>query len=161
MKNAIVNFYKAFENLDAEKMIEYYHKDIKFEDPAFGILEAEKAKNMWRMLCRSQKGQNFNVKASKIEYGNSKGSAHWEAHYVFSKTGRKVHNIINAEFEFEDGKIIKHTDRFDLYKWAKQALGLKGALLGWTAFFRKRLISQTNKMLSEFEQKINITSNEK
>ena len=153
MKSIIENFYRAFDNLDAESMIDCYHKDIKFEDPAFGVLNGEKAKNMWRMLCNSQKGKDFMVKASNIVYNNMKGTADWEAYYTFSKTRRKVHNVINAEFEFKDGKIIKHFDQFDLYKWSKQALGFKGLLLGWTTFFKKKLNAQTNKLLSEFEKK--------
>jgi len=153
MKSIIENFYRAFDNLDAESMIDCYHKDIKFEDPAFGVLKGEKAKNMWRMLCHSQKGKDFKVKASNIVYNNMKGTADWEAHYTFSKTGRKVHNVISAEFEFKDGKIINHFDQFDLYKWSKQALGFKGFLLGWTTFFKKKLNAQTNKLLSEFEKK--------
>ena len=28
-------------------------------------------------------------------------------------------------------KIATHRDQFDLYKWMRQALGLKGLLLGW------------------------------
>ena len=153
MKSIIENFYRAFDNLDAESMIDCYHKDIKFEDPAFGVLKGEKAKNMWRMLCNSQKGKDFKVKASNIVYNNMKGTADWEAYYTFSKTGRKVHNVISAEFEFKDGKIINHFDQFDLYKWSKQALGFKGLLLGWTTFFKKKLNAQTNKLLSEFEKK--------
>jgi len=153
MKSIIENFYRAFDNLDAESMIDCYHKDIKFEDPAFGVLNGEKAKNMWRMLCNSQKGKDFKVKASNIVYNNMKGTADWEAYYTFSKTGRKVHNVISAEFEFKDGKIVNHFDQFDLYKWSKQALGFKGLLLGWTTFFKKKLNAQTNKLLSEFELK--------
>jgi len=113
MKSIIENFYRAFDNLDAESMIDCYHKDIKFEDPAFGVLKGEKAKNMWRMLCHSQKGKNFKVKASNIVYNNMKGTADWEAHYTFSKTGRRVHNVINAEFEFKDSKIIDILNSFE------------------------------------------------
>ena len=153
MKEIIEKFYQAFENLDAEGMIECYHEEIKFEDPAFGILRGEKAKNMWRMLCNNQKGKDFKIKASEIEFINQKGSAHWEVTYTFSKTGRKVHNIVNAEFEFKEGKIINHLDNFDLYRWSRQALGFSGFLLGWTTFFKKKLNAQTNKLLSRFEQK--------
>jgi hypothetical protein len=36
-----------------------------------------------------------------------------------------VLNIIDAEFEFNsEGLIIKHTDTFNFYAWAKQALGI-------------------------------------
>ena len=151
MQQLVETFYTAFKNLDSETMVSCYHDDITFKDPAFGTLKGEKAKNMWRMLCKSQKGQNFVVEASNIESSNGKVTAHWEAHYTFSKTGRKVHNIIDAEFEFKDGKIIKHTDNFNLHKWAKQAFGFKGFILGGTNFFKKKLQSQTNHLLSKFE----------
>jgi len=152
MKKLNETFYTAFAKLDAEAMVNCYHDNITFKDPAFGILKGEKAKNMWRMLCESQKGKNFIVETSKIEFINNKGYAHWEAHYTFSKTGRQVHNSIEATFEFKDGKIINHTDQFNLHKWSKQALGFKGWLLGGTNFFKKKLNTQTNQLLSSYEK---------
>jgi len=153
MKNAIDKFYKAFNNLDAETMVSCYHDDIVFQDPAFGILKGNRAKNMWRMLCESQKNKDFQVQYSNVDISEDKGSASWEAFYTFSKTGRKVHNIIEARFEFKDGKIIKHTDTFNLHKWSKQALGLKGLILGGTTFFKNKLNAQTNRLLDKFEKK--------
>jgi limonene-1,2-epoxide hydrolase len=55
MKNIVEAFYETFANLDAENMVKYYHPDVVFRDPAFGELKAERTKNMWRMLCHSQK----------------------------------------------------------------------------------------------------------
>ncbi len=153
MEKTITKFYESFSNLDAEGMVECYHDDILFEDPAFGTLKGEKAKNMWRMLCASQKGKGFKVNYSAIKMEGQNGSAHWEAFYVFSKTGRKVHNKIDAAFKFKDGKIIEHIDRFDLHKWSKQAFGISGFLFGWTDFFKKKLNAQTNSLLSRFEKK--------
>ena len=153
MKSVIENFYRAFENLDAEGMVACYHNNVIFEDPAFGILHGDKAKNMWRMLCASQKGKDFYVATSNISFENKIGKAHWEAKYTFGKTGRKVHNKIDAEFEFKDGKIIKHKDSFNLYKWSQQALGFNGYLLGWTSFFKNKLQTKTNNLLLGFEQK--------
>ena len=66
---------------------------------------------------------DLRIEISGINFTPLKGSAHWEAWYSFSKTGRKVHNIVEAEFEFKDSKIIKHTDTFNLHKWASQAMG--------------------------------------
>ncbi len=151
--NIIEKFYQAFEHLDAERMVECYHDDITFEDPAFGVLRGNKAKNMWRMLCNSQQGKDFKIKTSHIDYTPEKGTAHWEAYYTFGKKDRKVHNVINAEFKFKDGKIINHLDRFNLYKWSKQSMGMQGFLLGWTALFKKNLNKQTNMRLSQFEEK--------
>ena len=152
MKDLIEKFYIAFGNLDAEQMISCYHDEIIFEDPAFGVLKGEQAKNMWRMLCKSQQGKQFQVEFSDVEYANLKGKAHWEAYYNFSRTGRKVHNKIDAEFEFQDGLIIKHTDHFNLHQWAKQALGWQGFLIGWTPFFKRKLNSQTKSLLAKFEK---------
>ncbi|HPE84026.1 MAG TPA: nuclear transport factor 2 family protein [Aequorivita sp.] len=148
-------FYDAFTHLDAERMVQWYHDDITFEDPAFGVLRGEEAKNMWRMLCLSQKGKGFKVITSNIEYTPESGKARWEAYYTLTKTGRKVHNIINATFKFKDGKIINHVDKFSLYRWSRQAMGFKGFLVGWTAFFKKKLNQQTRFLLSEFQKKQN------
>jgi len=152
-KKLITRFYDAFSCLDGETMASCYHKEVVFEDPAFGILKGDHAANMWRMLCQSQKGKDFVVTFSDVTVSGNKANANWEAKYTFSKTGRKVHNKIQAHFEFADGKIIKHTDRFNLKKWAKQAMGFKGALLGGTSFFKQKLNKQTNAMLKKFEQK--------
>lgn len=152
MKQVVETFYNAFKNLDAETMVSCCHESIVFEDPVFGVLKGDHAKNMWRMLCEFQKGKDFKITYSNIEANDLNGTAHWEAFYTFSKTGRKVHNEIQSRFEFKDGKIIKHTDTFDLYKWSKQAFGLKGFLLGKTTFFKKKLNTQTNSLLSKFER---------
>lgn len=150
MKETIEKFYTAFAAKDPEGMIECYHKDIHFEDPAFGILTGDSPGQMWRMLCTSQKDKEFLVTFSDITYDNEKGTAHWEAIYHFSKTGRKVHNKIDASFEFKDGKIVTHIDHFNLHKWAGQALGFKGKLIGGTNFFKNKLQAQTKKALDAF-----------
>lgn len=146
----IINaFYTAFKNLEAEKMVSFYGDDIVFEYPAFGQLKGERAKNMWRMLIEIQQGKDFQVTFKKV----TENTAHWEANYVFSQTNRKVHNIINAKFIIKEGKIVQHVDDFNLHKWAKQALGFKGAFLGGTKFFKKKLQAQTNRLLDKFESK--------
>lgn len=152
MISLIETFYSAFSDLDSETMVNCYHDDIVFEDPAFGVLKGERAKNMWRMLCDSQKNKDFHVSYSNIKANENEGSATWEATYTFSKTGRKVHNTIYAHFEFKDGKISKHTDVFNLYKWSKQALGLKGYVIGKTKYFSNKLKIQTNRLLDMYEK---------
>ncbi len=150
MQTIIETFYKAFTNLDADKMTACYHDDIVFEDPAFGVLKGKRAKAMWQMLCQSQKGKDFKVVVSDIKGNAINGSAHWEAYYMFSKTGRNVHNKIDAEFVFKDGLIIKHNDNFNLHNWAKQAMGLKGIIMGRTRYFSNKLKSQTNYLLDTY-----------
>jgi len=60
---------------------------------------------------------------------------------------------IAATLQFKDGKIIKHTNNFNLYHWAQQAFGLTGYLIGWTTFFKKKLQTQTNAMLFKYEKR--------
>jgi ketosteroid isomerase-like protein len=153
MESIIQQFYDAFADLDAEGMAACYHDDVVFEDPAFGRLEGERARNMWRMLLGTQTKITFKVTSSGVCMDGDTGIAHWEALYVFSKTNRNVHNKIDAEFEFKDGKIISHKDSFSLYSWAKQALGLSGYLIGWAGFFKRKLQVQTNGLLDKFEEK--------
>ncbi|WP_109301955.1 nuclear transport factor 2 family protein [Aquimarina sp. AU474] len=148
MKQVIETFYTALNNRDAQTMASCYHDDIVFEDPGFGKLHGDRAKAMWQMLCKNAK--NFKVEFSNIEVNEHTGSAHWEAWYTFSQTGRSVHNKIDAQFEFKDDKIIKHTDHFNLHRWASQAMGFKGKLLGGTGFFKKKLIQKTNHLLDKF-----------
>jgi ketosteroid isomerase-like protein len=150
----ITHFYQSFANADAEGMVSCYHDSVQFQDPAFGILKGEDAKNMWRMLLGRNKG-NIRITFSNVKATEKTGSANWVAEYVFSATGRKVVNIISAEFEFADGKIIKHTDTFDIYKWTKQALGLKGYLLGWTAFMQGKIQQQSGALLKKYTEKKN------
>ena len=153
MNSLISKFYSAFTELDAEAMVSYYHDDVIFQDPAFGVLKGERAKNMWRMLCQSQKGKDFRVRYSNVTSNGIYAKAHWEAHYNFSQTGRKVHNKIEASFEFKNGLIVRHDDVFDLRAWAKQAMGFKGIVLGGTSYFQRKLHEQTNGMLDKFEAK--------
>lgn len=137
-KDIIHQFYLAFAQGDAEGMVKHYSNDIKFKDPAFGELQGEDVKNMWRMLIRNGKG-GIKIIFANVEANEKTGSANWTAKYVFSKTGRTVVNKISARFEFQDGKITRHTDEFDLWKWSQQTFGWKGYLLGWTTFMKNKI----------------------
>lgn len=148
----ITKFYSSFQQGDINGMLECYDDHIVFEDPAFWKLEGERAKNMWRMLLANNKG-GIKVNFSNVAANDNTGSANWSAEYIFSQSGRKVINKVSAQFEFEHAKIVKHTDSFDLYKWSKQALGIKGYSLGWTSFFKTKLQQQTNRLLDNFEKK--------
>lgn len=142
----IEHFYSSFSKADVTGMLSCYDDAIVFEDPAFGKLKGEEAKNMWRMLVKPGLHLTFN----NVWVDGDKGGAHWEAKYTFSKTGRKVVNNIDAVFEFKNGKIIKHTDSFNMWKWSKQALGLPGLLLGWSAFLKNKIRRQALEQLKRF-----------
>lgn len=135
-KALIETFYTAFQQRDHAAMIACYHEDIHFSDPVFTDLRGQRAKAMWHMLC--ERGKDLQVTFTNVQADDKTGSAHWEATYSFGK-GRQVHNIIEAAFEFQDGKIIKHQDTFDLWKWTRMALGSTGIFLGWSPMVKGRV----------------------
>lgn len=142
-------FYAAFAKGDADKMITYYDDHIEFEDPVFGKLKGNQAKMMWKMLLDRSKG-NLEIIFNVIETTDNTAIVKWEARYAFSKTGRKIHNKITAHLTVEEGKIIKHIDKFNLWKWSQQAFGFKGFLIGWTPFFKAKLQHQTRDLLNKY-----------
>jgi ketosteroid isomerase-like protein len=144
----IRNFYTSFGNRDARGMAACYHPSVKFSDEVFTDLEGARAAGMWQMLC--ERGKDLRIEFRDIAADDSDGHAHWEAWYTFSPTGRRVHNKIDADFEFRDGKIFRHRDRFNFWSWTRQALGPTGWLLGWSGFVRKRVRSQAERNLAAF-----------
>ncbi len=125
----ICAFYDSLNRRDAAGMAACYHRDVVFSDPAFQNLQGDTARAMWSMLCA--RGHDLAIRYTNVQADDRHGSAHWEATYTFGQTGRQVLNIIEATFEFEDGTIIRHTDRFNLWRWAGMALGPQGRWLGW------------------------------
>jgi hypothetical protein len=100
------------------------------------------------MLC--ERAADLQLTVDRIHAEGGSGSAHWEAKYTFSATGRPVHNVIEASFTFVDGRIQRHVDDFDLYAWARQALGLKGLLLGWAPPVQRAIRRQAARGLEAF-----------
>jgi hypothetical protein len=150
-EKALIKFYTAFANADATAMCECYHSDIQFRDPAFGLLKGNDVCDMWKMLIKKSKGE-IKIEFSEVKATEYIGSAQWIATYNFSQTNRKVVNVIKAQFQFKDGLIIKHTDDFDIWKWSKQALGIKGYLLGWTGFFQTKINEQALLSLKKYKE---------
>ncbi|MGH8352808.1 MAG: nuclear transport factor 2 family protein [Pseudomonas sp.] len=144
----ISRFYQAFQRLDAEAMAACYAEDVVFSDPVFGDLHGRKAGDMWRLLA--SRAQGFSLTFEGVQADETRGSARWVATYLFSQTGRTVVNRIQARFVFRDGKIVEHRDHFDLWRWARQALGLKGLLLGWLPPVQAAIRRQAMKGLAAF-----------
>lgn len=147
-EQVIERFYKAFQQKDYKTMGECYHDEATFTDEAFVNLNAKEVRAMWEMLC--VRAKDFRLEFSQIAADGNTGSAHWEAWYLFSQSGNKVHNVIDAAFEFKDGKILKHRDSFDFHRWAGQALGLTGKLLGWTSFLKNKVQTTARQGLDKF-----------
>jgi len=146
-KQLIEEFYSSFAAGDAEGMVSCYTDDIVFKDPAFGELKGDDAKNMWRMLLKTP---GIKITTHNITADDITGSADWIAEYTFSLTGKAVVNKVHADFIFSNGKIIKHTDYFSFWRWATQAFGIKGLLLGWMPFMKNKVREQALIRLRKF-----------
>ena len=144
-------FYTAFQSRDSDGMNACYRSDVIFSDPAFGTLRGQEVLSMWQMLC--ERGKDLKIEFGNIQADDEAGSAHWEAWYTFSKGRRRVHNIIEAAFVFQEGRIIQHADRFNLWKWSSMALGPVGTFLGWTPFVQASIRTEARRGLDAFMQK--------
>jgi ketosteroid isomerase-like protein len=144
----IERFYAAFQQKDYRTMQQCYHPQARFSDPAFPKLKDQEPGLMWQMLLTRSK--DLSITFTNIQADDRQGSCDWEATYTFGATGRKVHNVIHAEFLFKDGLISRHDDTFSFYKWASQALGLTGKLLGWSRFLEQKVQAQAKNSLQKF-----------
>lgn len=148
-EDLIEQFYAAFARRDTDAMVACYADDVWFSDPVFQDLRGPRAGAMWRMLAG--RTANSTITYRDISADDRTGRAHWEATYDFSLTGRRVHNVIEARFELRDGKIVRHADSFDLWRWAGMALGLKGKLLGWTPLVQNAVRKTARRSLEAYE----------
>ncbi|MCB9676935.1 MAG: nuclear transport factor 2 family protein [Alphaproteobacteria bacterium] len=147
----ITRFYTAFQNRDGDAMAACYHPDATFSDPVFPALSGREPGAMWRML--TSRAEDLVVRFGEVKADDTTGSAHWDADYTFSATGRFVRNSIDAKFTFRDGLIATHVDDFDFWRWSRQALGVPGVLLGWSGFLKGKVRGQAAEQLGKFVAK--------
>lgn len=145
----IERFYGAFAKRDGNGMAACYAPDARFSDPVFPGLKGSEPGQMWRMLLDNE-DSDLEVKLLGHFAEGDTGAAHWRATYTFPETGRHVVNDIRASFHFADGKIVDHVDTFDFHKWASQALGLPGKLLGGTPIIKGATRRKARKRLDAF-----------
>jgi hypothetical protein len=150
----IENFYAAFARLEPDAMAHCYADEAAFDDEVFSLRGKREVMGMWRMLCEAaqSKGREvWRLECSEVDADAVTGKAHWDAHYRFSATGRMVHNSIDAAFGFNtQGLITTHRDRFDFWRWSRQALGAPGLLLGWTPLLHGKVRKQARASLDKF-----------
>ena len=136
----------AFARLDGDAMAACHSAIASFQDEAFSLQGQRQIGGMWRTLC-SATGERGRA-AWKLDLRRlTDRSAHREAQrkacYRFNASGRLVHKRIDAEFDLDAaGLAQRHRDRFDFWRWSRQALGLPGRLLGSTPFLRNKVHAQ-------------------
>jgi ketosteroid isomerase-like protein len=148
-EETIRRFYDAFGRKDLAGMAACYAPDVRFSDPVFPSLRGPEVMAMWTMLGGAP-GERV-ITCSDVHADDQSGSAHWEARYTFSQTGRPVHNVIDAKFTFVDGKIATHQDSFDFWRWSRQALGPAGLVLGWTPILKGSVRKKAATRLAAFQ----------
>src|SRR5262245_48141859 len=144
----VETLYTAFQRRDHVTMASCYAPDARFSDPVFIDVRGPRIGAMWQMLC--ERSRDLRLDLLHVTADRERGSAVWHAHYTFSGTGRFVHNLIHASFRFEDAKICWHRDTFSLYRWARQALGVTGVLLGWSPPFQAAIRAKAQRELTDF-----------
>src|SRR3954451_7001327 len=144
----IQRFYAAFDRHDGDEMAACYAPDSHFSDPVFTDLRDGEPGAMWRMLTGAS--DDLTVELVEHDADGDSGSARWLAHYTFTQTGRHVDNDVSASFRFRDGLPAEHRDDFGFHRWARQALGTSGLLLGWTPIVQGSVRKRARGRLNEF-----------
>jgi len=143
-------FYAAFARRDAEGMARCYHPDVFFSDAVFPRLRGAEAGDMWRMLL--SRATDLEVTLEEASADGDGGFARWTARYTFGRTGRPVVNRVRAMFAFREGLIVRHYDSFSFWRWAAQALGPAGRLLGWFAPLKWKVRREAARGLERFRE---------
>jgi len=149
-------FYDAFMVRDHYTMGLLYANHATFRDPVFPRLTAQGARLMWQMLL--SEAEDLEVNANILEDGPERARVDWTARYTFTPTKRVVVNRVHTDMVVAAGKIVQQVDDFSFWRWAGQALGWKGWLLGATPLVRDKVQRQAAKSLKEFAQFVALTS---
>ena len=150
-RQLIASFYEALGRRDAKTMNACYAPEATFTDPVFGKLDHDGLTAMWRMLC--ERGKDLHVVARDIDADDRHGHAHWTATYSYGPTKRRVVNEVDASFTLRHGLIVEHVDRFNLKRWAKQALGISGHVLGFTPLLAPLVHKQATSALEAWQRR--------
>lgn len=135
--------YDAMARRDGAAMAALYADDATFDDPVFSLRGAEIGA-MWTGLLRRAK--EFSVSYTIAQAGSGKGVVEWTARYLFAGKNPVV-NVILSELTLEGGKITRQKDTFDFPRWAAQALGTPGKLLGRFGWFQRSVARKARRGL--------------
>lgn len=148
----IERFYAALDRHDGEAMAACYSPGATFTDPVFAHLSDGEPADMWRML--TGRSADLRVELREHDADEGTGTAHWVARYTFGQTGRPVVNDVHSWFRFDGaGRIVVQQDDFDLWRWARQALGPVGLWLGWTPVLQHSVRDKARGGLEAFRER--------
>jgi len=145
----LLKFFKAVQTQDVKAIGECYHNDIEYYEPAYGKMTGPRALGYWSFFFSQVKEMQCEYDGLKIN--GDKGTLHIEEWYTWSATGHAVHNLVDCEFDFKDGKIFRHIDNYNLNAWAFQSLGAK--YLGWTKKTREQEVEKFEDFLKNQQER--------
>lgn len=128
-------FFTALANRDAQGMAACYAYGARFEDPVFELQGHREIMGRWSLLFDhpAPAADVWTLSFHSLHTLHNRGNARWEPTFVHLPTGRVVHNIVYSQFNFDDdGLITLQRDNFDFWRWARQAYGFLGLMMGWT-----------------------------
>ena len=145
-------FFAALAERDIDAMAQCYAYGAHFEDPVFELQGHREIMGMWSLLFerRSPLTDTWTLDFHSLHTLHNRGSARWEPTFLYRPTGRVVHNIVSSQFSFdEDGLITLQRDNFDFWRWARQAYGFVGLMMGWTPLLWDQARAQADTSLQE------------
>jgi hypothetical protein len=66
------------------------------------------------------------------------------------RDGAEMEACYRPDVHFSDPVFVDHIDDFDFHRWARQALGTSGLLLGWTPLLRNAVRRRARAGLDAF-----------
>jgi len=124
----LVKYLQAIKEQDLKTISSCFHEEAEFYEPAYGKLTGPKIAAWWTFFFAQAK--EFHSEFDSLKVNGDKATVHSEHWYYWNATGAGVHNLVESEFDFKDGKIFRQIDNYNLNAWAFQALESK--FMGWT-----------------------------
>ncbi len=149
--NVIEQFYTAFSHLNYQQMAGLLSENIIFHDPMFGLLEGEPVFDLWQMRCERLKQFSFSFNGIE-ELDAEYATCHWSTSFFHRPAGKVVTQHGKSYMRIIDEKIVEHSDGYKLSDWLNAAYGLKGRLLGWTGFMKRKEQNFYRNMLNNFNK---------
>ena len=129
----LTRLFTALDRHDHDAMAACYAENAKFSDIAFKLQGRERIHAMWHMICEGDIKTTFKID----EVDDRTAYVTVMDDYTFRAKGRKVHNVIQSRFRFQNGAIVEQNDSCDSREWASMAIGgIGGFLAGRIPFLR-------------------------
>lgn len=148
-KEVVEDFFRGFDDLDAERMISCLADDIVYNDPIYGILNGEDVRSLWKMRCKDLSGLSLEIIEFK-ELDHEYATCKWRSSFFSKSAARQVDMVVTSFMKLRNGKIAEHSDAYKLSDWLAKAYGVTGVFLGWTGWMKKREQKKFHGLLEKF-----------